>query len=67
MIQPNDWQSGDNLWFADWISPFGRTREMVRSMREFVTKNFGTNVKGQWYRPYKKGKMAMRFTNKETT
>ena len=66
LIQPKDWQSGKNLWFADWISPFGRTREMVRSMREFVTKTYGANVKGQWYRPSKR-KNGYAFSNKKNT
>jgi cytolysin-activating lysine-acyltransferase len=66
IIRPQDWRSGNNLWFADWISPFGRTREMVRSMRDFVTKNFGTNVKGQWIRS-SKGKKGYAFSNKENT
>ena len=66
LIQPQDWRSGNNLWLADWISPFGRTREMVRSMRDYVTKSFGTNVKGQWFRP-SKGKKGYAFSNKEIT
>ena len=66
LIQPEDWRSGKNLWLADWISPFGRTREMVRSMRDYVTKSFGTNVKGQWFRP-SKGKKGYAFSNKEIT
>jgi hypothetical protein len=35
-------------------------------MREFATKNFGTNVKGQWYRPSKR-KNGYAISNKETT
>jgi len=66
LIQPQDWRSGNNLWLADWISRFGRTREMVRSMRDYVTKSFGTNVKGQWFRP-SKGKKGYAFSNKEIT
>lgn len=27
-MQENDWNSGDRLWFCDWIAPFGHTREM---------------------------------------
>lgn len=54
LIQPDDWQSGKNLWLADWVSPFGKTREMVRSMRDFVTSTYGKNIKGQWYRPTKR-------------
>lgn len=66
LIQPEDWQSGKNLWLADWISPFGRTREMVRSMRDFITSNFGTSLKCQWYRPSKR-KKGYAFSNKENT
>ena len=66
LLEPQDWQSGKNLWIADWISPFGRTREMVRSMRHYVTKTFGTNIKGQWFRP-SKGKKGYAFSNKKIT
>lgn len=66
VLDLKDWQSGKNLYFADWVSPFGRTREMVRSMRDFVTKTYGTNVKGQWYRPSKR-KKGYAFSNKENT
>ena len=53
-IQHDDWQSGKHLWVAEFISPFGQTRQMVRNMRQFVRKNYGKKVKGQWYRPSKK-------------
>ena len=66
ILEKSDWQSGKNLYFADWVSPFGRTREMVRSMRDFVTNTYGTNVKGQWYRPSKR-KKGYAFSNKENT
>ena len=28
MMRNEDWQSGDRIWFLDWVAPFGRTREM---------------------------------------
>jgi cytolysin-activating lysine-acyltransferase len=52
-LQPQDWQSGKNLWLAEFIAPNGNTREIVRNMRRFVLSNYGENIKGQWFRPTK--------------
>jgi len=38
-LRPGDWQSGDHLWFIEFIAPFGRVREMVRFLDDEV---FGT-------------------------
>lgn len=38
-LQPKDWQSGDRIWFIDWIAPFGGTREMTRDLKENVFPN----------------------------
>jgi hypothetical protein len=34
-LRPNDWNSGDNLWFVDLIAPFGHGKDVAR----FVIKN----------------------------
>lgn len=33
-IGPAEWDSGKNLWFMDFIVPFGQAREIVRHLRE---------------------------------
>ena len=38
-LQPKDWQSGERIWFIDWIAPFGGTREMTRDLKENVFPN----------------------------
>ena len=53
-MQADDWQSGKNLYLAEFVAPFGNTRQIVRNMRKFVKENFGENVKGHWYRSAKK-------------
>ena len=32
MMRNEDWQSGDRIWFLDWVAPFGGTREMRNLM-----------------------------------
>ena len=53
-MQADDWQSGKNLYLAEFVAPFGNTRQIVRNMRKFVKENFGENIKGHWYRSAKK-------------
>ena len=53
-LQADDWQSGKNLYLAEFVAPFGNTRQIVRNMRKFVKENFGENIKGHWYRSAKK-------------
>lgn len=31
-----DWNSGDRMWFGDWIAPFGDTRQMYHLVRRHV-------------------------------
>ena len=53
-IQPNDWKSGNNLWLAEFVAPYGQTGYMVRNMRHFIKKTYGKDIKGFWYRSAKK-------------
>ena len=52
-MQPKDWQSGKNLWLAEFIAPNGSTREIVKNMRRFILNQYGENIKGHWFRPSK--------------
>ena len=38
-LQPKDWQSGERIWFIDWVAPFGGTREMTRDLKHNVFPN----------------------------
>ncbi len=31
---PNEWTSGDNLFFNDWITPFGDLRDVLKDMTQ---------------------------------
>ena len=53
LMQPEDWQSGSNLWFAEFVAPYGNTRQMVKDMRRFILNQYGENIKGHWFRPTK--------------
>ena len=40
-LDPEDWDSGDRLWFIDWVSPFGGARVIAKKME---TEMFTTDV-----------------------
>jgi cytolysin-activating lysine-acyltransferase len=54
LMQPQDWKSGSNLWFAEFVAPYGNARQMVKDMRRFILNQYGENIKGHWFRPTKK-------------
>jgi cytolysin-activating lysine-acyltransferase len=33
-LQPDDWKSGDEIWFVDLIAPFGNVRPLIRGLAE---------------------------------
>ncbi len=35
-LRGKDWQSGQRLWFIDWIAPFGGTQTFVRHLRKEI-------------------------------
>lgn len=35
-LKLDDWRSGSNLWFPEFIAPFGHTRQMVNDLRTNV-------------------------------
>ena len=52
-IRPEDWSNGKNLWFQEFIAPFGKSREMVRDMRKIMKEKHGDDVVGHCFRPSK--------------
>ena len=64
LIQPEDWKSGKNLWFAEFLSGFGNTRSMVKDMRRHILYQYGENIKGHWFRPTKK-KQGFAYSGKK--
>ena len=35
-MKADDWQSGKNLYLAEFVAPFGQTRQIVRNMRQYI-------------------------------
>lgn len=35
-LSPNEWKSGDRLWFPEFIAPLGHTRFMVKDVRQNI-------------------------------
>ncbi|MGK9173056.1 toxin-activating lysine-acyltransferase [Yokenella regensburgei] len=54
-----DWQSGDRLWFCDWIAPFGDTVAMHKLMRnDFFS---GHCARALYHRGAERGKRVVMF------
>lgn len=52
-IDLDDWQSGENIFFADILAPFGSVGSMMRQAQRHFREKHGKGVKGHWYRPAK--------------
>lgn len=35
-LDPSEWNSGDRLWFLDWVAPNGGTKAMTKDLRENI-------------------------------
>ena len=35
-LSPNEWKSGDRLWFPEFIAPFGHAKTMVKDIRKNI-------------------------------
>jgi cytolysin-activating lysine-acyltransferase len=38
-ITPQSWQSGNRMWFMDWIAPFGHSHQIRKYLRAHVWRN----------------------------
>jgi cytolysin-activating lysine-acyltransferase len=38
-IEPSDWNSGDRIWFIDWIAPFGGSRRVAKKIEYDIFPN----------------------------
>jgi len=47
-LMPDDWKSGDSLWFMDFIAPFGNAKTLIRELRKIfpATVGYGTRSFG---------------------
>ncbi|MGB8666642.1 MAG: toxin-activating lysine-acyltransferase [Serratia inhibens] len=58
-MQEDDWNSGDRLWFCDWIAPFGHTREMRNLIARDIFPQFC--VRALYHRGAQRGKRVVNF------
>ena len=49
------WQSGKNLWLAEFVAPFGHVSFIVKDTVRYFNKEHGIET-GYWYRPSKSKK-----------
>jgi len=54
-----DWDSGDRMWFCDWIAPFGHTRAIRRLLNEHVFPDHC--ARSLYHRGQERGKRVMNF------
>ena len=49
-VAPHEWRCGENVFFADFIAPYGDAPEMMRKVRGKFRDILGKGVRGHWYR-----------------
>lgn len=54
-----DWDSGDRLWFCDWIAPFGHTRAMSKLVLQEVFPD--SCMRALYHRGGERGKRVVTF------
>jgi cytolysin-activating lysine-acyltransferase len=42
-LRPADWNSGQRMWFIDWIAPFGGSRRIASMLRRKIFRNGAAN------------------------
>jgi cytolysin-activating lysine-acyltransferase len=59
LMTPEDWQSGDRMWFIDWVAPFGHTQEVF----EILRRNFLKDVfaRSLYHRASERGRRIQHF------
>jgi len=35
-LENTDWQSGENMWWVDWVAPFGHTQQVAAYLKKHV-------------------------------
>ena len=53
-VQPDQWNSGELLFFPDMVAPFGNVKAMMRQVQQQMRQAHGDDYRGYWYRPAKK-------------
>jgi ACP:hemolysin acyltransferase (hemolysin-activating protein) len=64
-MKEEDWDSGDRIWFCDWIAPFGHTRAMQTLIRHDL---FAEHCwRALYHRGAERGKRVAMFHGKHVT
>jgi cytolysin-activating lysine-acyltransferase len=50
-IAPAEWRCGENIFFPDFVAPFGGTKNFMRTIMKRFQDDVGPGVKGHWFRP----------------
>lgn len=65
LMPASDWNSGDRLWFTDWVAPFGHNFPIVRMLRRTLFKQHcGRSL---YHRGTERGMRIMTFRGAEVT
>jgi len=49
-VAPHEWRCGGNLFFADFVAPYGHAPNMMRQVRGKFRDILGKGVRGHWFR-----------------
>ena len=52
-IDLDDWKSGENLFFVDFLAPYGGVSKIMRHVMAHFREKSGKGLEGHWYRPAK--------------
>jgi len=63
MMPLKDWNSGERIWFMDWVAPFGNTKKMYRIMTQVLFKD--TYARSLYHRGYEKGIRVQDFHGRD--
>ncbi len=57
----DEWNSGQNLFIPDIVSPFGLKPSWIKHVRDELGRRYGNKIKGRWLRSLK-GRSGYAFT-----
>lgn len=60
-----DWNSGDRMWFSDWVAPFGDTREMYNLVRRHIFPH--ACVRALYHHGATRGLRVLKFKGSQVT
>lgn len=58
-LHPDDWRSGDRLWFVDWVTPFGHSARLASLVRRHLFAD--STFSALYHRGNERGLRVQRF------